>query len=56
MATKSEHTIMHMRATKELADKLTELAKADGRTRINYIHWILKQHVEQNPSPKGKGL
>lgn len=45
-------TTLSFRATRELKDSLTELAKADRRPLAQYVMAVLAEHVEQATKPK----
>jgi len=53
MATKrtKESLVVRIRIDKYVANKLTTMAKEDGRTRINLIQKILREYTISN-SPK----
>lgn len=44
-------TSVNVRLESELREHLEELAKRDGRTLSNYIHRLLRAHVDKHPLP-----
>lgn len=42
---------MNVRLETRLREHLEELAKRDGRSLSNYIHWLLRSHADKHPLP-----